>query len=305
MVDAVPGWYDDPENPGQLRWWNGVSWTEHRAAAPTLTPASASTSLAPAATPATTSRPGSKLLAITLVSILVAGFVFATIAVINESASQARAIPVPAPSVTPSLPGAPVPAPTMPTVTMPGMPGEFQLVSRGGNENFEISEWTSESAQFRKQHMDARCAPLAFDAPIGGGSRDSWDPTLTLPNYLSHSGGTTLSGGMAQFPTQTGALNYTTHLRALLTSCRGGFADGNGTDTVTIDAANYPTVSTLAWTQVITTSTQSYTVHSIDMRKGSTIAREYCYQLSGTTDSPELCGQWSQEVVAVMNGLHN
>ncbi|HSV37211.1 MAG TPA: DUF2510 domain-containing protein [Nocardioidaceae bacterium] len=24
-------WYDDPENPGRLRYWNGSAWTDHRA----------------------------------------------------------------------------------------------------------------------------------------------------------------------------------------------------------------------------------------------------------------------------------
>lgn len=26
----VPDWYEDPESPGQLRYWDGTNWTEHR-----------------------------------------------------------------------------------------------------------------------------------------------------------------------------------------------------------------------------------------------------------------------------------
>jgi hypothetical protein len=29
MSTVLAGWYADPENPGQLRWWNGNEWTEH------------------------------------------------------------------------------------------------------------------------------------------------------------------------------------------------------------------------------------------------------------------------------------
>ena len=31
MTDIPPGWYDDPENPVQHRYWDGDRWSEHRA----------------------------------------------------------------------------------------------------------------------------------------------------------------------------------------------------------------------------------------------------------------------------------
>ncbi|HEX4443007.1 MAG TPA: DUF2510 domain-containing protein [Galbitalea sp.] len=36
---AIPaGWYSDPTNSAQLRWWDGTAWTSHLAAAPTPAP---------------------------------------------------------------------------------------------------------------------------------------------------------------------------------------------------------------------------------------------------------------------------
>lgn len=35
---VVPaGWFDDPDSPGVLRWWDGSAWSEHRA--PKVSPA--------------------------------------------------------------------------------------------------------------------------------------------------------------------------------------------------------------------------------------------------------------------------
>ena len=35
MTAPEAGWYVDPENAGQLRWWSGAEWTEHKQLLPT------------------------------------------------------------------------------------------------------------------------------------------------------------------------------------------------------------------------------------------------------------------------------
>lgn len=48
----APGWYADPQNGGQVRWWNGQAWTEHtRPAAPQNAPPPSSNPM-PVALPA-------------------------------------------------------------------------------------------------------------------------------------------------------------------------------------------------------------------------------------------------------------
>lgn len=50
MEGTPAGWYDDPEQPGQQRYWDGTAWTENRAPTTAPTPAPPS---APAPPPAT------------------------------------------------------------------------------------------------------------------------------------------------------------------------------------------------------------------------------------------------------------
>lgn len=47
MTQPSPGWYDAPDRPGQLRYWNGTSWTDQYAPRPPAPPSGAP--VAPAA----------------------------------------------------------------------------------------------------------------------------------------------------------------------------------------------------------------------------------------------------------------
>jgi hypothetical protein len=51
-VSAPANWYDDPEHPTQLRYWDGVAWTDHRAPKPAPAPAPAPLAAAPKPVPA-------------------------------------------------------------------------------------------------------------------------------------------------------------------------------------------------------------------------------------------------------------
>jgi hypothetical protein len=46
--NAPAGWFQDPEHPEQLRYWDGVQWTEHRSPMPAGTPAPTTTPPSPA-----------------------------------------------------------------------------------------------------------------------------------------------------------------------------------------------------------------------------------------------------------------
>jgi hypothetical protein len=60
MNGTPAGWYDDPEQPGQQRYWDGSAWTEHRAPGaetPAPPPAAPAAPMAPTPPPAAAPTP--------------------------------------------------------------------------------------------------------------------------------------------------------------------------------------------------------------------------------------------------------
>lgn len=47
VTRVVPaGWYDDPEDASLVRWWNGLTWTDHTERKPERAPAPAAVPVA-------------------------------------------------------------------------------------------------------------------------------------------------------------------------------------------------------------------------------------------------------------------
>jgi hypothetical protein len=56
-MSVAAGWYEDPTTPGQMRWWNGQSWTTHTTPSPSASDTVRGTPLVPTPiTPANTAR---------------------------------------------------------------------------------------------------------------------------------------------------------------------------------------------------------------------------------------------------------
>ena len=136
MEGPPAGWYDDPEQPGQQRWWDGNAWTDQRApagaapaaaagsvppadpaapptgAAPTMPPPGApappGTVPPPPATPAKSSRKG-LWIALIVVAVVFVGIIAAIAAVAvlgGDSATDVVDFPAPlSPPSTTTPPG--------------------------------------------------------------------------------------------------------------------------------------------------------------------------------------------------------
>jgi hypothetical protein len=228
----------------------------------------------------------------TLILILIA-FIIVNIAE-GATASSPKAIAAPSPKS----------ALAPPDISQPGMVGAFSIVTAGGRTTTAAAASEDEFLHYSNEQMGVHCSPLAFGAPVDGFIPDSKDQVTFYTNFLSPSGGTSMSGAVQVFPSSSRADDYLNRLTGLIAGCAGGFPDGDGTDTVTLAPGKHVSMEHDAWNQSVITSSRSYTVHSIEWRKGNIVARSWCYQIAGTADSSDICGQWASEVQSALRNSH-
>jgi Protein of unknown function (DUF2510) len=339
VVTAAAGWYTDPEQQGQLRWWNGAAWTEHRspaltppqvavvAAAPVAAPivvqlappefaqqqastqshpfaGAATAALATRATPATPARTSVERAtkrgeARDWVLASVAVIVMVLLIGATTVGTDPTAVGSPASGTGQSGATPPATPPTMPNEAMPEMTGfgGVRTVSPGDATSTADDTWRLDFSHYSAEQMDSVCSPLAFGDPVNGSYRDSVDPMLTLPNLVSPSGQTSMSGGVQAFPSVADVDAYTSGVRALVTRCGGdGFTVGDGRDTVTPVTTPAGQNATLSWEQNVRTSTRTYSVVTTEWVHGTTVTRGWCYRVTESDDPAGICAQWIGDV---------
>jgi len=222
---------------------------------------------------------------------------------IAESATASSPNAAAAPAATPSASSTARPPAT--DINQPGMSGTFNVVTAGGKTTTASAAFQDEFSHYSQEQMDPHCSPLAYGSPVDGYGPNSNDPVTYYTNFISPSGGTSISGAVQVFPSSSSANSYLDRIKGLVTECAGGVPDGDGSDAVTLAAEGpHITMEQYAWDQSVTTSSRSYTVHSIEWRKGNMVARSWCYQIAGTTDSSDICGQWATEVQFALKNSH-
>jgi Protein of unknown function (DUF2510) len=305
MPDIPAGWYNDPARPGHVRWWDGINWSDATHPVPAGTGTAGDVVGQRGDGIPRSRRPAWFVwVAIVMAAILVFGG-GATLAVqvvtdaFSEVAKQQRQPQqetAPGTYTNGTSTSPPVPAPVVTKLTLPNIPGDVREVSAGGILTQESSEFTVETGTAERQKINLACSPLTFDAPLAGGTRNSVNPVESFPGYASDDGTTSLTGALQAFATAKDAENFMDEMTGLLQSCKSGFDDGGGSDSISRTTASYPGDALNSWKQTIHSSAGSFTVGIVDIRDGRFVARSYCRQSSTSSESAALCAAWTSAV---------
>lgn len=334
MPEIAPGWYDDPEHEGRARWWNGIGWSDLTQAVPSgareANPGAANPGAGAWVAPGSWVAPGAPPRGLhwagwtgigIAVAVAIGAVVIVAVNVVDQAAATAERQQAqqqsqqwylnPATKGTATSP--PVPAPVLSSLTLPVLSGAVQQTSAGGIQSEESSQFTIETGAAQRNNVPIACAPLTFDSPVAGGTRNSVNPVEALPAYQTANGATMVTGGLQAFATTQDAVNFVGQIRSLLASCNGGFADDGGTDIVSPASASAPSapapstpaaLATVSWTQSVRTPAGSSVIDIVDVQVGRFVARSFCRQTAPDTNSAALCTAWTAAVTASAATAH-
>jgi Protein of unknown function (DUF2510) len=298
---AEAGWYNDPEYPSQLRWWNGSEWTAHR------TPAQAAPAfVAPAAYVApqpfvaqqpTARQPRSRGWLWIVGGVAVAGLVIGT----TFASGHLTFGPETTSSSTQNASsGSQVTTPQLSDIAAFGTPGAPKgMTSTGATQNSapttagQVLQDTSQAGSV--PISIPACSGLLYQAPITADDEGSTDPVIAFPDYRGTDGSASLEvqGEVRQYPSTAAAAQSFSAMSALDQKCSKGFSSSGGVVKVLSVSGNWPGTTTLQWEQILPIGNDAtIEISTFSMLRGSVIVRGDCDYNTATSALTGECLNW-------------
>jgi hypothetical protein len=315
MMAAIAGWYPDPEIPGQLRWWDGNQWTDHRSAMPVAAvqpapqPTAAAWYGAAAYPPPRPERPRKSrgwlwLVGAVAIVALVLGTVFATGHLTFTSAKSTK------PSSSPTPEGSADLAPQLPRIAAFGNPQAPAGMTEPGGATAPVIGETTNAGQALESYAGLSkiplsipaCSALMFNAPVTASDVGSVDPVLLFPDYHSVDGASTLAvqGGVRQYTSPAAAAKSFGAMEKLHQKCSDGYSNPFGHVSVNKVSGEWPGSVSDGWDQVVPDTGLIEKMQAVNLLSGSLIVRVVC---DSTGDSNVLDGECTDWTSALQHSL--
>lgn len=285
-MSAEPGWFPDPNVPGQLRRWDGTQWTPE---------------VQPAEPPAPTLPvQGRKRAVLPLVIGGVVGALgLAAAAVILAFVLGNDPEPRFAPDVVAQLE----------RITPEGaeqMIPESEAFSMFGGFGGEAASVQEQNEALYPEISPSACLPLVTLEPVLASDVRLGGQVTSLGDFVSEvAPGVSASAYARVFPDADAAKVHLSEMTSILQTCRDGYSVSPWTSEVVAPSpGGTEAVPATAWTDSGSGATTGYYTQGIDLRRGNLVVRVMCTVPESEAGISTLCPSYIQSIHDRMAGLH-